>query len=64
MSIPIRETPILRGEDSRRFMEMIEEGEKHPVSEEEYNRAKDLYNQMCKINGGDFMTLGDSSYAI
>jgi len=30
MSLPIRPTPALRGEDAERFLAMVKEGLKHP----------------------------------
>jgi hypothetical protein len=41
MSLPIAETPILYGEDAKRFIQRMREVEAglHPVSIEEYDRC-------------------------
>ncbi len=46
MALPIRETPILRGKDARRFAENARSAESRPVSKEDYERAKKTYSEM------------------
>ena len=48
MSLPIKDTPILRGEDARRFAEKSRTAHLNPVSQEEYDRAKKIYEAMEK----------------
>ena len=50
MSLPIKETPILRGEDARRFREQVEKNKSKPVSREEYGRAKKTYDELKRKN--------------
>lgn len=46
MSLPIKPTPTLTGEDARRFIKAIENPK--PVSKEEYLRAKKVHDEMKK----------------
>ncbi len=48
MSNPIKETPILYGKDSDRFLKRAKEVEngKHRVSRSEYNRGMKLYHSV------------------
>jgi len=49
MALPIKETPILRGEDARRFRERMQEAETHiptPKELENFKRAKKVYEEM------------------
>jgi hypothetical protein len=50
MVLPIAETPILYGEDAKRFTQRMREVEAglHPISREEYERAKNLYDRCIK----------------
>jgi hypothetical protein len=43
MSRPIAETPILFGEDAKRFVEKMKYNEEHPASKEEYERVMTNY---------------------
>ena len=46
MSLPIKDTPILKGEDARRFIAQMERAKDNPVSREEYERAKKIYYEI------------------
>ena len=46
MARPIEETPILKGEDARRFLTRMEE--KHRVSQEEYDKIMSTYERLEK----------------
>lgn len=54
MALPIRETPILHGEDARRFVENAKKAWTNPVPREEYERAKKTYEEMSKKRKLDF----------
>lgn len=45
MARPIKETPILTGEDARRFEETIKANESKKVSSEEYERVMASYRR-------------------
>lgn len=47
MARPIKETPILFGEDARRFLEAMENVK--PASQEEKQRVRAAYERMKKI---------------
>jgi hypothetical protein len=50
MPLPIKDTPILTGEDAVNFlrqMQEVNEG-KHAISKEEYQRAQDTYNRIMR----------------
>ena len=47
MATPIEETPILTGEDARRFVKRMQE--KHPVTREEYDRIMSTYERLEKL---------------
>lgn len=47
MARPIKETPVLSGEDAIRFWEAAENVV--PVSDEEKKRAKEIYEEFKKI---------------
>jgi hypothetical protein len=49
MSLPIKSTPTLYGEDSKRFQEQLKENENKKASPEELKRIKDNYESMKKI---------------
>jgi len=49
MALPIRETPILEGEDAKRFIEKAKKALKDPISKEKYERAKTIYNKMIGL---------------
>ncbi len=48
MAKPIKETPILYGKDSDRFLKEIKENEKKKVPSEDYKRALDIYSKVIK----------------
>lgn len=47
MAKPIKETPILFGEDAKRFLKSIQDVK--PVSQQEKQRVKSAYEKMKKI---------------
>ena len=48
MSIPITETPILKGKDAKKFLERMKTARLRPVSKDDYDRAEKLYFKMKK----------------
>jgi len=48
-SKPILETPILYGDDARRFEERMLYNENHPCSREQYNRMWENYLKLKKV---------------
>jgi hypothetical protein len=50
MALPIRDTPILHGKDACIFAENARTAHLRPVSRENYNRAKKIYEEMKKKN--------------
>lgn len=48
MARPIKETPILYGEDSDRFLEEVRENESKKVSDADYYRALDIYRKVME----------------
>lgn len=46
MSTPIKETPVLHGEDTRRFVEKIARNEQEPAPREEYERVMANYRKV------------------
>ena len=55
MALPIQETPILYGEDARRFAENIRTAESRPVPREDYERAKRSYERSMKKKQAEFV---------
>jgi len=45
MAQPIKETPVLMGEDARRFEDDIKANENTEVNREELQKAKDAYQR-------------------
>jgi len=45
MARPIKETPILQGEDARRFEMEIKENESKSVTKDEYDRAVEAFKR-------------------
>jgi hypothetical protein len=47
MSLPIKETPVLRGKDAINFLKRMDEVDRgmHPISKKEYDRAKKVYDK-------------------
>lgn len=48
MATPIKDTPVLSGKDSERFLKDIKANEKKKVSRNDYNRAVRTYNKLMK----------------
>lgn len=48
MARPIKETPVLRGKDARRFEETIKRNETRKVSDAEYKRVMATYASIKK----------------
>ncbi|OPY00740.1 MAG: hypothetical protein A4E60_02132 [Syntrophorhabdus sp. PtaB.Bin047] len=46
MARKIKETPILHGEDARRFVEQISRNEREPAPREEYERVMANYRKV------------------
>lgn len=49
MALPIKDTPILTGEDAERFERIMAENEKKKVPREEYERAMEAYRKVKVI---------------
>lgn len=49
MATKIKETPVLKGEVARRFLEAIRENEQKKVPKAEYQRAKEAYKRFKVI---------------
>jgi hypothetical protein len=56
MSLPIKETPVLKGKDAVNFLRKMDEVDKglHPIFKEEYDRAKKVYDKCIAAWGKDF----------
>lgn len=48
MARPIKDTPILSGKDSKRFLKKIKANEGKKVAKKDYNRAMKTYKKMSK----------------
>lgn len=48
MATPIKDTPILYGKDSDRFLKKVKENENKRVPKKDYDRAMKVYNKMIK----------------
>lgn len=48
MATPIKDTPILSGKDSARFLKKVKENESKRVPKKDYDRAIKVYNKMIK----------------
>ncbi len=46
MTTKIKETPILRGKDAKRFIEQISRNEQEPAPREEYDRVMANYRKI------------------
>jgi hypothetical protein len=46
MALPIRETPILRGDDARKFADNARTAAERPVPREDYDRARKTFEEM------------------
>lgn len=49
MALPIKDTPVLTGEDARRFLAQMKANENKKASPEEMARMKASYEAMHKI---------------
>jgi hypothetical protein len=64
MARPIKDTPILKGENARRFETWMKENESKKISDAEYSRIKKagksikLFNSMEEYNIYNASTLG------
>ena len=47
MATPIKETPVLYGKDSERFLKTIKENESKKVPREDYDRAMKVYLEIA-----------------
>ena len=48
MARPIKETPILYGKDSDRFLNEVQENETKKIPEKDYKRAMNIYNKVME----------------
>jgi len=48
MAKPIRETPVLRGKDAKKFLSEIKKNEHRKVSAADYQKAKKNYEEIIK----------------
>lgn len=53
MATKIKETPVLEGEDARRFEALMQQAEQNPVSDNEYNRIMSVYRSVKIIDKRD-----------
>ncbi|KKL11105.1 hypothetical protein LCGC14_2549170 [marine sediment metagenome] len=51
MAKTIKETPILRGKDAKRFSASVEKSASRKVPGKEYNRAKAVYSRVMSRQG-------------
>lgn len=57
MSLLIRDTPVLRAEDTREFLRQIKENETKSISQDELKRMKENYEKfkaIAKASGTEF----------
>jgi hypothetical protein len=52
MARPVKETPVLKGKDAKRFKEEIKENETRKVSASEYERAIATYQSVKLVRHG------------
>ena len=50
MSMPIKDTPVLYGNDAKRFTEKVRENESRMASDEEVERALEIYYKVMRKN--------------
>ena len=48
MAMPIKDTPILYGKDSDRFLKEVKDNENKKIPDEDYERAIDIYKKIIK----------------
>ena len=48
MATPIKDTPILTGKDSKRFLKTVKANESKKVDQKDYKRAMKVYKTMMK----------------
>ena len=51
MARPIKDTPVLSGKDSERFLRKAKQNESKKVPKKDYNRAIKTYKKMGKVAG-------------
>ena len=49
MALPIKETPILRGKEAKKFIERMNSAHERKISKEEYEKAKEIYEKMKEL---------------
>jgi ribosomal protein L7/L12 len=49
MARPIKETPILKGKDAKKFMEQMDKLSRAPVSKKERDAIRENYEKIHKI---------------
>lgn len=54
MAKPIKDTPILMGNDAKRFSKEIQENEAKKVSQKKYKRAISIYEKVKQKNNISF----------
>jgi hypothetical protein len=50
MARPIKETPVLTGQDARRFEEAVQKNENNKVSKESYERALEVFKSVKLVS--------------
>ena len=50
MALPVKDIPVLKGKDARRFEAILKANEGKKVPKAEYDRAKSVYDQVMKIS--------------
>lgn len=53
MATKIKDTPVLRGEDAKRFEMNMRKAEKNKVSDEEYQRIMTAYKRVKIVDSRD-----------
>lgn len=49
MALPIKDTPVLKGRDAKRFQERFLEKDPKPISQEEFNKMKKDYEKIKSL---------------
>jgi len=55
MALPIKETPILYGKESDKFLKEIRDNENKKVPEAEYNQAIEIYKKVMENINQDYL---------
>lgn len=50
MALPIKDTPVLEGEDAKRFVENMKNQRDSDTTYDEYKKASDLYHRLKEMN--------------